>query len=330
MKIYINNITVFLLFFNSLNTYGQIRTVILDRENVECIYNLDNGRISGNYISYYNNGIKKSEGVLENGYRSGKWIVWDSAGRKRMERIYKNPFEFKRVFPPIPNEGPIPLLAENTYQLEYNADGIVEYAKLKAEDAVWRHKFWRYLKPVNNDILFRENRILKIIFELIKSNKTTVYDIVDDRFTTPIKNDSIVSLITADNVELVGLKLKEEGIFDMGRLVFEYRILGFCPVVKINGQQQELFWIYYPDLRKYLSKEIVIQKTGLPNINTLDDLFIFRHFSSSIIKSTIDNPYNRYIKDFPRITDKIILEIQEALELIIIEDENNIWISLTK
>ncbi len=329
MRIYITNIVISFLFFGSLNSHAQIRTTVLDNENTKCIYNVINGRISGNYISYYNNGVKKSEGVLVNGYRTGKWIVWDSTGRKRVERFYKNPFEFKRVFPSIPNEGPIPLLAENAYQLTYNADGVVEYAKIKAENAVWRHKFWRYLAPVNNEILFKDNRILKIIFDLIKSNKITAYNIVDDRFTMPLTNDSIIHVISDKNIELAGLKLKEEGIFDMNRLVFEYRILGFCPVVKINGLQQDLFWVYYPGIRKYLGKEIVIGKKLL-NIKTLDDLFIFRDFSSSINKTTIDNPYDKYFKDYPGIKTSDIKKMSEMTELKIIEDENNIWIKLTK
>jgi Gliding motility associated protein GldN len=330
MKSCIFNVAFCLLLFSNLSTPAQTIATILDNENIKCTYNLINGRITGNYISYYNNGIKKSEGILVNGYRTGKWIVWDSTGRKRMERIYKNPFEFKRVFPAIPSEGPIPLLAENTYQLTYNVDGIVEYAKLKSEDAIWRHKFWRYLEPANNDILFYNNRILKIILELIKSNRTTAYDIVDDRFTTPLKNDSIVNLVAGKNIELIGLKLKEEGIFDMNRLVFEYRILGFCPVVKINGQQQELFWVYYPDVRKYLGKEIITEKASLVNIKTLDDLFIFRDFSSTIIKTTYDNPYDRYFKDYPGIKNSDLSKLSEITELDIIEDENNTWISLTK
>ena len=318
------------MLFSNLSIFAQKRVAIIDRKNTKCIYNLENGRITGNYISYYNNGIKKSEGVLANGYRIGKWIVWDSTGRKRMERIYKNPFEFERIFPPIPNEGSIPLLAENAYKLTYNADGIVEYAKIKSENAIWRHKFWRYLEPVNNDILFKENRMLQIILELIKSGKTIVYDIVDDRFTTPLRSDSVISVINNKNIELTGLKLKEEGIFDMNRLVFEYRILGFCPVVKIDEEQKELFWAYYPEIRKYLGKEMILEKASLPNIKTLDDLFIFRDFSSIIIKSTIDNPYDRYIKDYPGITIKSILLEQEAIELKILEDENDTWISLTK
>ena len=318
-----------LLLFTSSISYAQIRTVILDRENVKCTYSLVNGRISGNYISYYGNGVKKSEGVLANGYRSGKWIVWDSTGRKRMERVYKNPFEFKRVFPPIPNEGPIALLAENAYKLTYNADGIIEYAYMKSEDAIWRHKYWRYLEPVNNDILFKDNRFLNIIFELIRSGNVTAFDIIDDRFTTPLKKDSVISVSNHDNIELVGLKLREESIFDMGRLLFEHRILGLCPVVKIDGKEKDLFWVYYPDIRKYFGKEYVADPT-IPKIKTLDDLFIFRHFSSLIIKTTFDNPYDHYLKNYPGMTATGLKKEQELAELTIIEAENDMWIFQTK
>ena len=329
MKKYKASFLVFAALFAVAFSSAQERTVWLEYEKVRCIYNLKNGRLTGNYNSFYLNGKKRAEGKLENGYRTGKWIVWDSAGRKRMERIYKNPFEYSRVFPAIPDKGPIPLLAENKYKLAYDSNGIVNYALMRAEDAIWRHKFWRYLEPADNDILFKNNKILKIIFELIRSGNTTVFDIVNDRFTMPLKNDIALNLIDPDKVELVGLSLKEESIFDMGRLVSEYRILGFCPVVKIGDKVKELFWVYYPDVRKYLGKQRVIDQDNI-KIKTFDDLFIFRHFSSSIIKTTYNNPYDRYYSDYPGLKTSDLKKMAEMGELQIIEEENNIWLGLTK
>jgi proline dehydrogenase len=92
---------------------------------------------------------------------------------------------------------------------------------------------------------------------------------------------------------------------------------------------RELFWIYYPDTRKFLGKEKIAQKKSA-KIRTLDDLFILRGFSSTIIKSTVDNPYDKFIKNYPNITPEGILEEQESIELTIIEAENNLWIALTK
>jgi hypothetical protein len=318
-----------ILLINSFTVIAQQRTVMLDYRRTKCIYTLIDGKLSGDYISYYYNGAKKSEGKLENGYRTGRWIVWDSTGRKRMERIYKNPFEYERIFPAISNEGPIPLLTENKFKLEYDSNGVIKYDLLKAENAIWRHKFWRNLGPANNQILFANDRLYKLFKNLALSGQIELYSIVDDRFTTVLKKEEVENTLKNINVEVIAFEIKEENIFDMGRLSSEYRIIGICPVVKINNQSRKLCWIYYPDVRKYLGKEKITQKASVA-IKTLDDLFVLRGFSSTIFKSTVDNPYERLIKDYPNITPKGILEEQEILELTIIEAENNIWIALTK
>jgi len=307
---------------------GQQHVVQLDRVPCKCVYTAEQGRLTGPYVSFYNNGSKRCEGNLVNGYRTGRWIVWDSTGQKRMERMYKNPFEFTRIYPPIPNEGPIPLLSQNRYRLEYDSNGIIKYAKLKAENAIWRHKYWRRLAPANNAILFKDNSILKIFLDQLVSRSLTVFDITDDRFTTPLDPDKLLNEIGTQKIELVALELKEENIFDMERLVSEYRIIGICPIVKVNGETRSLFWVYYPDIRKRFGQEKLTIND--PAIRSLDDLFTFRRFSSAIIKTTVDNPFDRFLKDIPGITASNMAKEQEAQELILIEEENNIWLGLTK
>jgi len=323
---------IFLVFILTLQVFtivAQQKSISIDNYRTTCNYNLTDGKLNGIYTSFYFNGNKKSEGKLINGYRTGTWIVWDSTGRKRMERVYKNPFEFTRVFPPVPNEGAIPLLIENRYKLQYDS-GIVKYATLKAEDAIWRHKIWRYLTPANNDVLFSNNRLLNIVKNLSLSGKIDLYDAIDDRFTTVLKKEDAKNIFNNSKMEVIGFKLKEENIFDMERLVSEYRILGFCPVVKIDDKILDLFWVYYPEARKYFGKEIIAGKTNALNVKTLDDLFVFRDFASTIIKTTIDNPYDVFIKKYPGITPEGIIAMQEELELTIIEAENDIWGHLTK
>jgi hypothetical protein len=312
----------------SLNMLGQSRTVIHSYTQEKSIYIIQNGRLTGKYISYYHNGIKKSEGQLINGYRNGKWIVWDSTGRKRMERVYKNPLEYKRIFPSIPNEGAIPLLIRNQYKMEPDSNGVIKYAQLKAENAIWRHKFWRYLEPYNNEVLFTGNRFLEVIKNLALSGKIELFDAVDDRFSTVLSKQNVENIFNYKNAKLESIEIKEELIFDMERLVFEYRILGFRPVFSSNNDHK-LFWVYYPDLRKYFGKQL-IEDSRTRNITTLDDLFIFRDFSSLLIKTTIDNPYDRFFKDYPGVNKELLSQMQEEFEMQIIEEENNIWLSLTK
>ena len=50
-----------------------------------------NGKLSGDYISYDENGQKEFEGTYKNGLKDGKWTEWytQSDGSKMEERIYK-------------------------------------------------------------------------------------------------------------------------------------------------------------------------------------------------------------------------------------------------
>ncbi|MBL0356981.1 MAG: hypothetical protein IPP72_08880 [Chitinophagaceae bacterium] len=308
----------------AVTIYAQKETIVPEEGNIRCTYTIKDKRLTGNYNSFYENGVKKSEGRFVNGYRYGKWTVWDSTGRERMERFYKNPFEYERIFPPIPNEGPIPILATNQYPLKYDSNNIIKYAKIDVSDAIWRHKYWKRLSVIENKTLFENKRLLKIFCNLIKEQKAEAYSTEDDRFTTTIKMDTL----DIDQAEFIGLDMKEEAVFDINRLIFEYRILGFCPIVKYKGYEGQIFWIYFPDVRKYLGKESVTSNNSF--IKTLDDLFIFRDFGSVITKTTANNPMDLPLSKYQRLTSTDEIKQAEIEELNIIEQENNIWISLTR
>jgi hypothetical protein len=307
----------------SISAFAQPKTITTNCGNIKCVYTITNNRLTGNYFSFYKNGVKKSAGLLTNGYRSGNWTIWDSTGKKRMERFYKNPFEFQRIFPSIPNEGPIPILAANQYPLAYDSNSIIKYPRIDVSDAIWKHKYWRKLYPNENKTLFENKKLLKIFCNLIKQHKAEAYSIADDRFTTVIKIDTF----DVDKAEFIGMDLKEEAVFDMNRLLFEYRILGFCPIVKYKGYEGQIFWIYFPEIRKYLGQETVISDTSL--IKTMDDLFIFRNFASVITKTTLNNPFDLPFNKYPGFTSADTIKQPEIEELNIIEQENDTWIMLT-
>ena len=72
-----------------------------------------------------------------------------------------------------------------------------------------------------------------------------------------------------EKAEFIGMDIEEEAVFDMNRLLFEYRILGLCPIVKYKGFEGPIFWIYYPEIRKYLGKEPAVSDNRF--IKTLDE-----------------------------------------------------------
>jgi hypothetical protein len=307
--------------------FAQTITQLVDDSAILVKYNIKEGRLTGSYTSFYKNGKQKSSGQLQNGYRIGNWKVWDSTGRLRMERNYTSILEFKRLIPPADTSGPIPLLINHPYAIKYNGSHYIELFKMKAEFAIFRHKLWRNLDTSNNKELFDNNRLYKTITRALLQKTQVAFDVTDDRFTKELSFQQMEQLVLS-NATIAGFKIKEEFIFDMERLVSEYRILGICPQVKVNDTIQDLFWIYYPDFRKTFA----IEKTrfaSLSFIKTLDDLFFYRDFSSVITKTTVDNPYDLWLKDYPGLTPALYLLKQKTAELEIIEKENDLWIWCT-
>ena len=295
-----------------------------EMENIKCSYETTEGRIDGNYVSYYNNGKKKSEGKFDNNYRIGKWTVWDSTGRIRMQREYSDAFTFKRLLPEVPKDKVIKLLNVPQYSLQYNKDGFIEDFKLRERAVLWAKLIWRFVTPKQNPILFEKDKLFYILNKNISNKNITPYQVTDDEFG----NELLVTSIDTASIKIIGYKIIEDWFFDNERLVSESRIVGICPVV-VNKQKQDtvdLYWVHFPQIRKYLAQE-KIHRTGLPaKIKTFDDLFFYRCFYGQIYK--VANDYDRPISSYK--TGKEIEKEAERIEISLIENEHDIWISLTE
>jgi len=181
-------------------------------------------------------------------------------------------------------------------------------------------------------------RFINILLNLIKGGDVTAFDAtVDDRFTTPMtfraiaesmvgkpstiqipdmnidpdgskgitKDTTIMQEFNPDQVERY--ELKEEWVFDKESSRMYARILGIAPektILNPDGSFRAvvpIFWVYYPDLRKYLVKYEAYNGKNFGARMSWEELFESRMFASRIIKSTIDNPgdqfVNAYIKD---------------------------------
>ena len=85
-----------------------------------------------------------------------------------------------------------------------------------------------------------------------------------------------------------------------------------------------MFWIYYPDLRKTLNKYMVYNPKNYAGRMTWEELFESRMFSSYITKTTMDNPYDRRLKDY--IKDPILRLLEgENIKDKIFNYEQDLW-----
>lgn len=295
-----------------------------ESSDFKCSYETTDGRLDGNYVSYYNNGQKKSEGKFANNYRIGKWTVWDSTGRIRMQRDYSDAFTFKRIIPKVAKDKVIKLLNVPQYSLKYNKDGFLEYFYLRERAVLYIHRNWRFVEPNENRLLFEKDKLFSILNKNIFNKNITPYKVTNEDFLEEL----LVTDIDTASIEIIGFKIKEDYFFDNERLVSETRIMGICPVgfSKLKQDTVDLYWVYFPYIRKYLAQE-KIQQSGLPaKIKTFDDLFFYRYFYGQIYKES--NIYDKPISAYK--SGKEIEQEAEKIELDLIEREHDIWLTLTE
>ena len=204
-------------------------------------------------------------------------------------------------------------------------------------------------------------RFISILFKAIQNGPdnggVTAFAGIDDRFTTPMTISEVAQKVSGgvvsvpqydslgnitgsiDKVQEVNLDsfykfhIKEDVIFDKQTSRLYWRILGIAVVKNIitaagiNIGETELFWVYYPDMRPILANYEVYNPKNFGQRMTWEELFESRFFSGRIIKSTLDNPYDRYLKEYPGIKDNSLLQLYEGENIKdkIFNYEQNLW-----
>jgi gliding motility associated protien GldN len=237
------------------------------------------------------------------------------------------------------------------------------YEHIREDDAVYKQRVWREIdtrEKMNLPFRYAANedngnqRFISILYTAIQSGEVTVFNGEDDRFTTPLTKEYVAKNITGgmDTVPVVDMngeitsyearqrmvepdsiyrfRLKEEWIFDKESSRMHVRILGIAPIMTqytSSGMavgDRILFWAYYPDLRPTLSKFEVFNGKNYAGRMSWEELFESRFFSSYITKSTLDNPFDKSLKEFVKDPLFRLLEGENIKEKIF-NYEQDLW-----
>lgn len=205
-------------------------------------------------------------------------------------------------------------------------------------------------------------RFIAILLNTIKSGEVTAFDAsLDDRFTTPMTVEQIGAKLAGscdtlqvpdtekdptlskgimkeqvvceefDMDQITKFRIKEEWVFDKESSRMYVRILGIAPVKtftdKVTGKElgsAPIFWVYYPDMRPSLAKYEVYNGKNFGARMSWEELFESRFFGSQIVKSTLDNPYDMYLKQY--INDPILRLLQsDDIKDKIFNYEQDLW-----
>ncbi len=216
---------------------------------------------------------------------------------------------------------------------------------------------FRYVADEDNG----NQRFISILFKAIQDGPenggVTVFSGVDDRFTTPMTVGEVATRVAGEPVTIpqygpegqelppivrapeVNLdsfykfRIKEEVIFDKESSRLFWRIIGIAPLKNIITSEgvdlgeSELFWVYYPDMRPIFAKYEVYNGKNYGARMSWEELFESRMFYGRIIKSTLDNPYDQYLKTQTGLDGKPILQLLEGenIKEKIFNYEQNLW-----
>lgn len=202
--------------------------------------------------------------------------------------------------------------------------------------------------------------LVKAVRDQLKDGNAIAFSADDDRFTTFLDSTTFEQAVSGgakcdtfpvyaldDPNKIIGwredcklinpddivkFRIKEEWVFDREASRMFVRILGIAPcktVLSQDGTREigtlPLFWIYYPDIRGVLARyEVYNPKNMGVSRMTWEELFEARMFSSYIIKSTLDNSMNKYIRTL--INDPILRLLEgDNIKDKIFNYEQNLW-----
>jgi gliding motility associated protien GldN len=236
---------------------------------------------------------------------------------------------------------------------------VTPYANLRESDVMFSKRVWREIDvrdKVNTIFASPKSRLVTILTDAIEAGELTAYDATStkedvngDEFSVVLSAKDAMAKF-ADSVfvptfdqdgnqiggnmkagefnpdSIVKFRIKEDWIFDKQRSIFEPRIVGIAPIVKISkaGQvsdEQPAFWIYFPEARHLLVTKAAVNRTNDMAGLSYDDIFMKRIFSSYVVKES--NPDDLRIKDYAIGIDK--LYESERVKKALMDFEHDLW-----
>jgi gliding motility associated protien GldN len=205
-------------------------------------------------------------------------------------------------------------------------------------------------------------QLINVLISAIRDDPAVVaYSTIDDRFTKPLSRRELSDMITGqpyvDRVPdwvadptgnqlkdtvivkdfnpaaVTKFRLKEDWVFNKKTSKLVVRILGIAPMeedsISVPGEKNDkvLFWLYYPKLRNTLTKYQVYNGKNHGARPTWEEMFESRMFSSTIVKSTLDNPQDLYLRDQPGLKGNSLLRLAEGekIKQRIFDYEQSLW-----
>ena len=244
---------------------------------------------------------------------------------------------------------------QNFDQKQSDNDSFLEFDYIDERDILWSKIVYEkidlneklnfpLLFPVNDETYAKNRKSLwRILKEnIINKRITELYFDRNDNFKDKMSFNDVMEVVSftelingvqtpaeeLKSIDITAYRIKGMWYFDKRQGEMKYRLLGLMPVGKNlkddDGKNNtDLFWIWYPSIRKILHEEKVFNDKNNASSISFDQLLVSRRFSSFIYKE--DNVYgDRSIKDYKVPGLESILESQR-IKKEILDFEQDMW-----
>lgn len=232
----------------------------------------------------------------------------------------------------------------------------IPYDNIREADVFWQKRIWRdidFREKINLPFTWPKDPFVQLVYDAVMSGEIKAYSPLYDDFRAgsaftieqlkakfesvdtfynfneeTYAEDTVIVPRTFDYQTVHKIKLKEDWIFDEETSTMVCRIIGIAlirdridPTTGDYLGTEDMFWVYYPDLRDILVKHEVFNTENDYRFLTYDDIFEARMFSSYIVKE--ENPYDRYIENYAAGIDQVLEG--ERIKNEIFDFEHNLW-----
>ena len=244
---------------------------------------------------------------------------------------------------------------QNFDQKQSDNDSFLEFDYIDERDILWSKIVYEkidlneklnfpLLFPVNDETYAKNRKSLwRILKEnIINKRITELYFDRNDNFKDKMSFNDVMEVVSftelingvqtpaeeLKSIDITAYRIKGMWYFDKRQGEMKYRLLGLMPVGKNlkddDGKNNtDLFWIWYPSVRKILHEEKVFNDKNNASSISFDQLLVSRRFSSFIYKE--DNVCgDRSIKDYKIPGLESILESQR-IKKEILDFEQDMW-----
>lgn len=232
---------------------------------------------------------------------------------------------------------------------------------VRQADMAWSKRIWREidmrqkmnqpfyypLEPHNN-----WRNFITVVMDALKEGSITAYDVSSsgtDEFLVPLNYQEIITrqvdtqhmsfnrpyppyeeydtviYSEFDPNKVTRIRIKEDWYFDKKKSQMLVRIIGICPVMIKERNDEEfsepLFWIYFPEARPVLAHAEVFNRQNDAARRSYDEVFMKRFFNSYIYKE--QNVYDRRISEYAQGLDALLEAERVKLELL--NFEQGLW-----